>query len=95
MTNPDERIPLHEVIEKLEILERSNSIIPFESLQYEGKSYQNGQYSIGLCVLKREKLVVKRIPNNYFSKKSFKEFTQYNISNIVRILFIEKANSNT
>ncbi len=93
--NPEIRIPLYDVIYRLERLQFSKPIVPLASLQYDVKSYLNGRYSIGLCVLKSEGVVVKRIPSNYFSTKFSEEFKKSNLSNIVRLHLIEKDQINT
>lgn len=93
--NPENRIPLYDVINRLEILQFSKPIVSLSSLQYDEKKNLNGRYSIGLCVLKSKGVVVKRIPSNYFSTKFSEEFKKCNLSNIVRLHLIEKDQINT
>jgi hypothetical protein len=90
--NPEERMALWDVINRLENLQRSTNI-DFSSLVYVDKSYLNGKYSFGLYVSVSEKLAVRRIPTDYPSTTSFEEFKKLNHSNVVRILNFNEQDS--
>ncbi len=93
-----ERIPLWDVIDILEIQQRTdlNKTITtmitkkLPSLQHEQKKYLNGKYSCDLFLSKFDRLAVKQIPKNYCFVKSYEGFKQFNISNVVRILHFEQ-----